>query len=150
MEKNMGTRADFYVVKYEKLEWIGSLYKDGHPWNIPTDILIQINPVMFEELTVEFLQTKDSAIASRGDKWPWLWADSRLTDYSYIFGLYEKVVAYSPDAKHLFDPLKIVQGEGLKTTRLLFRIKFPTMLKPAIDMTEELLNQYGLQPAEAI
>jgi len=146
----MGTRADFYIIKHEKLEWIGSLYRDGHPWNIPTDILIQVNPVMFEELTVEFLQTKDSAIASEGDKWPWPWADSRMTDYSYIFRIYEKVVVYSPNEKCLFDPLKIVQGEDLSTTRLVFRIEFPIMLKQAIDMTEELLNQYGLQPAEAI
>ncbi len=146
----MGTRADFYVIKHEKLEWIGSLYRDGHPWNIPTDILIQVNPVMFEELTVEFLQTKDSAIKSEGDKWPWPWADSRMTDYSYIFGIYDKVVAYSPGVKHLFDPLKIVQGEDLIAAKFPFRVKFPTMLKPAIDITEELIDHYGLQPAEAI
>lgn len=145
----MGTRADFYVEKDKRLQWIGSLYKDGHPWNIPTDILIQINPIMFEELTLDFLRSKDSAIREDGDMWPWPWADSRMSDYSYIF-MMNKVMAYSPDATHLFDPLKIVQGEDLYYAAMPFSINFPIMLKQAKDMTEELLNQYGLQPTEAI
>lgn len=145
----MGTRADFYVEKNEKLEWIGSLYKDGHPWNIPTDILIQINPVMFEELTVEFLESKDSAIKSKGDKWPWPWADSRLTDYSYIF-MGNKVFAYSPDEKRIYDPLMIVQGEDLESAKYFGIPEFPIMLKKSLDRTEELLTRYGLQPTEAV
>ena len=146
----MGTRADFYIDRNNKIEWIGSLYKDGHPWNIPTDILIQINPVMFEELTMDFLESKDSAIRKNGDAWPWPWSDSRMTDYSYIFTM-NKVFAYSPGIRSLFDPLQVVQGEDLDYASFPYNVvHFPTMLKQAVKSTEELLNQYGYQPTEAI
>jgi len=145
----MGTKADFYMEYSKRLQWIGSLYKDGHPWNIPTDILIQINPMMFEELVLDFLESKDSAIRQNGDTWPWPWADSRMTDYSYIFAM-GKVLAYSPETKYLFDPVKIVQGEDLICANSPYTIQFPIMLKQAIDMTKELIDKYGLQPTEAI
>ena len=50
----MGTRADFYVGIKEP-RWIGSLYKDGVPWNIPCKILIQKSVIMYEEAVVEHL-----------------------------------------------------------------------------------------------
>jgi len=145
----MGTRADFYIVRENnKMDWIGSLFRDGHPWNIPTDILIQISPVMFEELVVKFLQTIDSRL--KGDRWPWPWANSLLTDYSYIFGFYswERPVAYSP-RDGLFDPLQIVQGKDLKTASIPGTPVFPTMSKRLLNI-EEILEQHGLQPAEVI
>jgi len=146
----MGTRADFYIDRNNKIEWIGSLYKDGHPWNIPTDILIQINPVMFEELTIDFLESQNSSIRKNGDAWPWPWEDSLMTDYSYIFKM-NKVFAYSPEIKCLFDPLQIVQGEDLEWASFQYSfVHFPTMLKRAVISTEELLNQYGYQFTEVI
>jgi hypothetical protein len=146
----MGTRADFYVIKYDEMEWIGSIFKDGSPEKIPLDILIQVNPVMFEEKVVEFLETVLSVTASNHDKWPWPWADSRMTDYSYIFGLYPQVIAYSPEAKHYFDVLKVVQGEDLETAKLPLPVKFPIMLKAAKKHTEELLDDYGFQPTQSV
>lgn len=155
----MGTRADFYIVrKYTNLngisikrDWIGSLFKDGHPWNIPTDILIQTNPVMFEELMVEFLESSDSKIALKGDKWPWPWPDSSMTDYTYIFGGYDldRVVGYSFVTKKMFDPLKIVQGEDLKTAEIPGVLVIPKMSYRLRNSAEEIAK-YGLQPAEAI
>ncbi len=148
----MGTRADFYLERDDKrLMWIGSKAHDGSPWNIPTDILIQINPIMFEEMVTDFLleHRDDSIIRQEGETWPWPWSDSRITDYSYIF-IMDKVFAYSPSTKHLFDPLKVVQGEDLDCAKLSYELKFPVMLKQAIKTTEELIDQYGLQPAEAI
>lgn len=147
----MGTRADFYVEKYDRLMWVGSLYRDGDPTKIPTEILIQVNAATYEEAVVEFLESKDSAIRSNGDKWPWPWADSRMTDYSYLFKRdMGKVLAYSPGETHLFDPLKIVQGEDMITAFIPFVIKFPLMYKQAKRTTEELLNKYGFQPAKAV
>jgi hypothetical protein len=146
----MGTRADFYIIREDKkMDWVGSLFKDGQPWNIPTDILIQINPVMFEELTVEFLQTKDSVL--KGAKWPWPWPDSLMTDYSYIFGLHqwERPVAYSASKKRLFDPLKIVQGKDLISAYILGTPVFPTMSYRVRNSAEEIAK-YGLQPTEVI
>jgi len=146
----MGTRADFYINDDKSMEWVGSIYKDGSPINIPVEILIQTNPVMFEELTVEFLESRDSVIKKDGDAWPWPWADSRMTDYSYIFTM-DRVLAYSMAAKHLFTPLKIVQGEDLNSASYLpLHVSFPIMLKQAVKSTEELLNQYGYQPTQAI
>lgn len=149
----MGTRADFYVEKYDRLLWVGSLYKNGDPTNIPSEILIQVNSAMYEELVVEFLETKESSIRSNGDKWPWPWACSKMTDYAYIFkkGM-DKVIAYSMDnAGEIFDPLKIKQGEDISTSYIPFVVSFPLMNKKAkVITTEEMLNINGYQPSKAV
>lgn len=145
----MGTRADFYVNKYDRLLWIGSLFQEGDPINIPTDILIQVNPATYEEMVVDFLKDKDSAIRSDGDKWPWPWEDSRMTDYSYAF-LQDRVVAYSAASNHMFDPIRVVQGDDLMDSQFPFHIRFPMMYKQARNATEEITNKYGFQPAKAV
>jgi hypothetical protein len=121
----MGTRADFYIKDKNGMRWLGSLFKDGHPWNIDLEILIQINPVMFEELVRTFLVMK---VDSERYKWPWPWQDSQMTDYSYIFDEEKgKVVAYSMREKILFDPIKIVQGEDLNAAEIPGAPDFPKM-----------------------
>jgi len=145
----MGTRADFYVEKYDRLMWIGSLFKDGDPIKIPTDILIQINPTIYEEMVVDFLEEKDSAIRSNGDRWPWPWKDSRMTDYAYLFTA-DQVIGYESYGGKLFNPVKIVQGHDLKTASYPFDIIFPTMQKQATLAAEELLRRYGLKSTQAV
>ncbi len=148
----MGTRADFYIDRDEKLEWIGSIYKDGAPCNIPTDILIQVNPVMFEELTVEFLESQDSVIRKNGDAWPWPWEDSRMTDYSYIF-MNDKVYAFAPqsiDDHLLFDPLKVVQGESANDSKVAFACQFPRMIKQSLIIPEEISEHYGFKSTQTV
>jgi hypothetical protein len=123
----MGTRADFYIGTINP-KWIGSLHKDGHPWNIPCKILIQNNPVLYEEYVVDFLMKKKGDIESMGHPWPWPWEDSQLTDYSYFFVDYPgSIVAYSMHEKITFDPLKIMQGEDLKQARIFMIFNFPKM-----------------------
>jgi hypothetical protein len=126
----MGTRADFYIGVSDP-KWIGSLHHDGHPWNIACKVLIQVNKTMYEETVIDFLEQKPGAIIpSKGTahKWPWPWANSRMTDYTYFFSLvYGKVYAYTAHDKMMFDPLKIMQGDDLNTARLLISPKFPKM-----------------------
>jgi len=121
----MGTRADFYIgIKEPK--WIGSLYKDGHPWNIPCKLLIQTNATMYEELVVDFLAMRSGVIESVGHFWPWPWEDSRMTDYSYFFANQPGgVYAYSMAEKIMFNPLKIMQGEDLNNARVFSKPNFP-------------------------
>jgi len=108
------TRADFYIGQGPDANWIGSINHDGYPENIPTDILICINPVLYEELVVEFIKTYEyGVIRSEGGKWCWPWGDSRLTDYSYIFEPSVNKVLASKYGKSLFDPVAIKQGEDL-------------------------------------
>jgi len=123
----MGTRADFYVGIREP-RWIGSLYKDGFPWHIPYEILIQRNATTYEEEVIDFLLKNKGIIPSIGDSWPWPWEDSQLTDYSYIFANQSGIVyAYSMTEKIIFNPLKIVQGDDLNQARVIIPIKFPQM-----------------------
>jgi len=126
----MGTRADFYI-GIRKPEWIGSITQDGHPWNIACKILIQVNKTMYEENVNEFLEMKNGIIHFRqgkNDKWPWSWEDSQLTDYSYFFSeQYGKVYAYSMREKIMFNPLKVMQGEDLKTSAIAIVPNFPKM-----------------------
>ena len=118
----MGTRADFYVGIREP-EYVGSLTQDGHPWNIDLHVLIQVNPVEYEEVVHELIERKNGV-----DKWSWPWEDSQLTDYSYFLSkAYGKVFAYSMKEKIMFDPLKIAQGEDLNTAKVDIDVTFPKM-----------------------
>ncbi|RLF56138.1 MAG: hypothetical protein DRN27_09870 [Thermoplasmata archaeon] len=150
----MGTKADFYMENYDKIVWIGSKKHNGNPLKIPVNILIQVNPIMFEEMILDFLHMSrdDSFIREDGDKWPWIWSDSYLTDYSYIFTK-ERVFAYSPSIGNLFDPLKFIQGESIENSFVPYSIKFPTMQNnPSIvtDITQEKNYKHGLQSAKAV
>lgn len=141
----MKATADFYVGVGQDMEWLGSIFDKGDVWNIPLNILIQVNQIMFEELTLEFLRSRDSIIADRGDAWDHPWADSRLTDYSYMFDPnHEKVLVYQSGIDYVSDPVKILQGESLIECRELFGTpKFPTMIPEELKKTEELLKEYG-------
>lgn len=123
----MGTRADFYI-GVNNPRWVGSIYQDGQPWNIPCKILVQNNRVMFEETVVDFLMDKKSAVESMGHPWPWPWEDSKLTDYSYFFSnSLHCVYAYSMKDKLMFNPLQIMQGYDLSESKVHMTPKFPKM-----------------------
>ena len=144
----MGSRkatADFYVGVGEDMEWLGSIFDNGDVWSIPLNILIQVNQTMFEELTLEFLETQDSMIADRGDKWDHPWADSRLTDYTYMFDPnYEKVLIYQSGIDYVSDPIKLLQGYPMMECKELFGTPiFPIMRYDKLEQTEELLKEYG-------
>jgi len=143
----MGSKADFYIgAGNEAIRWLGSKCHDAYPDGIPPDILLQINVIMYEEMLLEFLRSEpgDSIIAEEED-WPWLWSDSRMTDYSYIFLLDIGKVAASHFGKDLFDPIKIKQGEDLNSADLgIGRPIFSAMSHRGFDETEELMKQYGL------
>ena len=80
----MGSRADFYVGRGEKAEWIGSIAWDGYPDGIPDD-------VKDAKTEAEFRLAVRTALAKRDDAtfpekgWPWPWEDSRTTDFAYAF-----------------------------------------------------------------
>ncbi len=143
----MGTKADFYSGLGSKRDWIGSLYNNGDVWNIPLEILIQVNKSMFEELVMDFLREQYSVISDQGDKWPWLWSDSRCTDYSYIFMPDHEKVYMAQFAGVLVDPIKILQGEDLMEANA-HAATFPIMNKGSYLKTEEYLQLYGYSPSQ--
>jgi len=127
------TKADFYVGTGLDARWIGSIRADGYPDGvIPAKIFLQVNKIMFEEMVLDLLrekkQAKWAAIADEGDPWPWLWIDSQITDYTYMFDeKLEKVIA-SQGGREFFDPIKIIQGEGMESADLgIGRPRFPQM-----------------------
>ena len=107
------TRGDFYIGQGPESNWIGSITHDAFPINIPLDILICVNPIMYEELVVAFIEKMDGVIKTNGEGWIWPWEDSRLTDYSYIFEPTVDKVLASYFGGELFDPIVIVQGEDM-------------------------------------
>jgi len=123
----MGSRADFYI-GMNNPKWIGSISRNGHPWNIPCRLLIQNNIVMYEEIVIDFLANNNGFIKSIGNSWPWPWENSKLTNYSYFFKRsHNMVYAYSMVDKTVFNPLKIMQGEDMKTAHVHIAINFPLM-----------------------
>ena len=79
------TKADFYIGNGIAANWIGSIREDGYPRGISLEILICTNPTLYEELVVDFIHEREGVVKTEGGKWPWLWPDSRMTDYSYMF-----------------------------------------------------------------
>ena len=148
----MGTKADFYSGLGSKRDWIGSLQYDGMVYKIPAEILLQVNKSMFEEMVMDFLRSNKGFVADDGHKWPWLWADSRMTDFSYIFlPEHEKVYMTQCPSNLLFDPIKIIQGESLiEANTWLPEPFFPIMNMDMYLKTEEMLLVYGYSPSQIV
>lgn len=80
----MGTRADFYVGRDDKAEWIGSVAYDGYLGGIPQPILAAVDAEAFRSMTVGMIEArKDGTLPAQG--WPWPWETSATTDYAYAF-----------------------------------------------------------------
>ena len=79
----MGTRADFYVGRGEKAEWLGSIAWDGYPEGLDEPLLLSSTEGDFRH-QVSLLETRDDWTAP-SDGWPWPWDDSRKTDCAYAF-----------------------------------------------------------------
>ena len=128
------TKADFYVGTGSDARWIGSIGADGYPASgvISPEIFLQVNKIMFEEMVLDLLRKEKqddwAAIADEGDPWPWLWLNSQITDYTYMFDeKLEKVIA-SKGGEEFFDPIKIIQGEDMNSAELgIGRPRFPQM-----------------------
>ena len=124
------TRGDFYIGIGPSARWIGSTTHDAFPSKIPCEIIIETNETMFEELVMEFLLSDRAAsiIPTEGDRWAWPWRNSRLTDYTYMLDVKAGKVIASNFGSPFFDPLKIRQGEDLRTSTLKMKQpRFPIM-----------------------
>jgi hypothetical protein len=133
------TKADFYIGRGIAANWIGSIFSDGYVNGIPLKILICANPTLYEEEVVEFIESRDGIIKTNGDKWPWLWPDSRMTDYAYMFLQDLNRVVVSHYGGEMFDPIKYMKGENTESTSLgLGRPVFP--LEEARSWTESCPN----------
>lgn len=121
----MGTRADFYIDNMGDMTWLGSIFRNGQPWNIPIVLLAQVNPTMFTEQLYEFFEL----VEHQDHKWPWLWEDSRLTDFSYMLDCERgKVVGFTMQDKLIFDPLKVSVGEDLSRAKIASAVpNFPKL-----------------------
>lgn len=80
----MGTRADFYLGRDRRAEWVGSIAGDGYRSGIPDDVLCATDPESYRSAVSRFLKSRDDAIFPE-QGWPWPWNDSALTDCSYWF-----------------------------------------------------------------
>jgi len=80
----MGTRADFYIGKGKKAEWLGSIAWDGYPDGVPDTVKKAKTKAEFIKAVDEFLQAREDATFPK-DGWPWPWKDSCTTDYAYSY-----------------------------------------------------------------
>jgi hypothetical protein len=143
----MSTKADFYILDEDNIQWLGSLYRGGDPESIPTDILIQVSQVMFEEMLFEHLESNDGVT----NRWPWMWSDSRGTDYSYFYHTGKGKILMSVSGSGLVDPIKILQGMDMIGADVgIGTLRFPLMNPSSLNKTEELIMQYGPKSAEIV
>lgn len=79
----MGTRADFYVGKGKKAEYIGSCSMDGEPEFMPAGLMNARTEQEFRAAVAnlpEWHRPWDIAFG-----WPWSWSNSYDTNYTYAF-----------------------------------------------------------------
>jgi hypothetical protein len=80
----MASKADFYVGRGPRAEWLGSVGWDGLPAGIPDDIREAEAEGSYREAVTKFLKGRgDAVLPEQG--WPWPWDDSSGTNYSYAF-----------------------------------------------------------------
>ena len=81
----MGTRADFYVGRGEKAEWLGSIAWDGHPEGLDAPQLLgATGEPHYRNEVAKLLAARDDGTVP-ADGWPWPWKDSQTTDYALAF-----------------------------------------------------------------
>ncbi len=80
----MGTRADFYVGKGKRMEWLGSVAWDAYPSGIPKELRTSKSLAKYKEAVAHFLANRDDATLPKMG-WPWPWDSSHTTDYAYTF-----------------------------------------------------------------
>lgn len=123
-------KADFYVGMGPEADWIGSVSKCGNVYELSTPILLQVNRIMFEELSIEYIKFCEGVVANHICQWPWQWPDSRMTDFSYIFLPQMEKVYVSIQGGDLLDPIMLVQGESLiEANAMLGPPVFPSMVE---------------------
>lgn len=137
-------RADFYVDLGDEADWIGSVYKCGEVWALSTQILLQVNRIMYEEMVLEYIRLCEGVEASHICQWPWEYPDSKMTMYSYIFFPGFGKVYMSIQGGDLLDPIKILQGESQEDANVLLGPPiFPVMVELVSLDDEEI---YAKEP----
>jgi hypothetical protein len=79
----MGTRADFYVGRGAKAEWLGSIAWDGYEDGLDAQLLGAQKEKKFRKQVALLAKRDDWTSPEQG--WPWPWTDSCTTDYAYAF-----------------------------------------------------------------
>jgi hypothetical protein len=79
----MGTRADFYIGRGPKAEWLGSIAVDGYRRGVKP-LLGLHSEHAFRAAVAEFLDVRPDHTFP-ADGWPWPWNDSATTDWAYAF-----------------------------------------------------------------
>lgn len=134
----MSSKADFYCDQ----EYIGSVKRNGEIWNVPYDVVMQINKTMFIEEVIKFIEKENGV-----EYWPWNWEDSKMTDYTYIFDTNHEKVYFCIEGGILYDPAKIKQGYTLEESCVfLDEYKFPKMIDENNKRFKEIIDGSTLTP----
>lgn len=81
----MGTRADFYIGKGLKSEWLGSIAWDGYPEPYEKKGMWEpCDEEAWRERIHKFAKMRDDW-TSPDMGWPWPWNTSATTDYAYTW-----------------------------------------------------------------
>ena len=82
----MGTRADFYIGRGEKAEWLGSIAYDGYPdGQVSMKAFAKVKTVKAMRALVASVKARANDFTDPSQGWPWPWEDSQTTDYAYAF-----------------------------------------------------------------
>ena len=80
----MGTKADFYVGRGTRSEWLGSIHWDAYPDGISGAILTAVTEAEFRQAVQSVFEMRPDVVRP-SDGWPWKWDTSHGTNYTYAF-----------------------------------------------------------------
>lgn len=100
----MGTRADFYVGRGQKADWLGSIAWDGFRDSLPDDLFEVKTEEDWRVRVTGFITSREDGTLPK-DGWPWPWEDSNTTDraYSFVDG---KAIELETDGSEEFPNMK--------------------------------------------
>jgi len=78
----MASKADFYVGRGPRAEWLGSVGWDGKPVAIPASLRGADDEETYRTEVAKLLKDREDAVTP-DQGWPWQWDDSSGTNYAY-------------------------------------------------------------------
>ena len=81
----MGTRADLWVGRGKKAEWLGSIAWDGYPDGNPEPLAKAKTEAEFRNIAADIINGERGGGTTPDEGWPWPWEDSSGTDFAYAW-----------------------------------------------------------------
>lgn len=124
----MDSTTDFYVGLGHRAQWIGSC-KGVNVFDLPKYLFRKEDWYKYLTAVLKYLKSCPTHfIPFKGDLWPWAWADSRGSEYSFYFDHERKTMLLATQMfPHYCSALSVHRGNSLEESALSTKVVYPPM-----------------------